>query len=192
MQIKKAEVKTRIEEFSRREFLVRGYENASLRIIAKKAHLSIGNIYHYFSSKEEILESLLLPSFERIKNVIHNHIVTETNPVLLKEFEQPEQLELFLERSHFYHFLDENLIIFLRLESTKFLEHKTMLLNTLEKHLKWHLHTNDAHAKIMLNMLIECVKYILIQYGNSEKAKIEFTKIFRILCFGIVRMENQE
>ena len=147
MQIKKEEVKTRIIEFSKREFLVRGYENASLRMVAKKAHLSIGNIYHYFSSKEDILEFLLRPLIERFENIIRDHIVTETNPVLIKEIEQPGQLELFLERSNFYNFLDENLIIFLKMETTKFSKYKKMLMKTLENHLKWHLHTNDAHQK---------------------------------------------
>ncbi len=192
MQIKKEEVKARIVAFSRREFLVRGYENASLRMIVKKAHLSIGNIYHYFSSKEEILEFLLRPSIERFEKILHNHVATEANPALIKEFARPEQLEPFLERSHFYDFLDENLIILLRLESTNFLRYKTMLISTLEKHLKWHLHTNDTHSKIMLNMLIEGVKNILIECGSTETARVEFTKLLRILCFGIVGMENQE
>ncbi len=187
MQIKKDEIKIRIAEFSRREFLLRGYENASLRVIAKKAHISIGNIYHYFSSKEAILKFLLLPSIEQFENIINNHIVTETNPVSIRDFERSEQLELFLEKSHFYHFLDDNIIILLKLESTEFLKYKNTLVDALENHLKWHLNTNDTHSKTMLNMLIECVKYILIEYGNTEKAKIEFAKIFRILCFGIVK-----
>ena len=46
MQIKKDEVRLKILEIATDEFLKRGYENASMRMIARKAHTTQGNIYH--------------------------------------------------------------------------------------------------------------------------------------------------
>ena len=67
MQIKKDEVRLKILEVAADEFLKRGYENASMRIIAQKAHTTQGNIYHYFQSKEILLEEILLPTIENIE-----------------------------------------------------------------------------------------------------------------------------
>ncbi|MCC0637645.1 MULTISPECIES: TetR family transcriptional regulator [unclassified Clostridioides] len=46
MQIKKEEIEKKIAEVATNEFLKKGYENSSMRTIAKKAHTSIGNMYH--------------------------------------------------------------------------------------------------------------------------------------------------
>jgi AcrR family transcriptional regulator len=35
----------------------RGYENTTMRAIAKKAGVSLGNAYHYFGSKEDLIQS---------------------------------------------------------------------------------------------------------------------------------------
>src|ERR1041385_4026239 len=35
----------------------RGYENTTMRAIAKKADVSLGNAYHYFGSKEHLIQA---------------------------------------------------------------------------------------------------------------------------------------
>ena len=52
----------RILEAARRLFLSQGYNGSNLRDIAREAKVSMGGIYHHFSSKEEIYKSLLQQS----------------------------------------------------------------------------------------------------------------------------------
>lgn len=59
MQIKKDEIKQRILNVSRGLFIHAGYDKTSLRMIADKCFISKSNIYRYFSSKEEIYETLV-------------------------------------------------------------------------------------------------------------------------------------
>jgi len=59
MQIKKDEIKQRILTVSKRLFINTGYDNTSLRMVADKCFISKSNIYRYFSSKEEIYETLV-------------------------------------------------------------------------------------------------------------------------------------
>ncbi len=62
MQILKDEVKNKILEAATDEFLVNGYNNSSLRTIAAQAGITIGNIYSYFSSKDDLFEEVVAPA----------------------------------------------------------------------------------------------------------------------------------
>lgn len=59
MQIKKKEVYERILAVSEKLFIRYGYAKTSLNLIADKCYISKSNIYRYFSSKEEIYETLV-------------------------------------------------------------------------------------------------------------------------------------
>lgn len=61
MQIKKDNLKEDILAVAREEFFLHGYEDASLRVMAKKANTSLGNIYHYYANKENLLDCILIP-----------------------------------------------------------------------------------------------------------------------------------
>ena len=59
MQVKKEEVHERILKVSERLYIRYGYAKTSLKLIADKCYISKSNIYRYFSSKQEIYESLV-------------------------------------------------------------------------------------------------------------------------------------
>ena len=63
MQILKKEVREKIEQTASSEFLQKGYEGASMRAIAKKSSISVGNLYNYFKSKEDLFYSLTKTSY---------------------------------------------------------------------------------------------------------------------------------
>ena len=52
-------IQERILEAARQLFLEKGYNGSNLRHIAKAAQVSMGGIYHHFSSKEEIYQVLI-------------------------------------------------------------------------------------------------------------------------------------
>lgn len=70
MQILKDEVKNKILEAAVEEFLVNGYINSSLRTIAAQAGITIGNIYSYFSSKDDLFESVASPAWEALNTLM--------------------------------------------------------------------------------------------------------------------------
>ena len=59
MQIQKTDIRKVILEVSRKEFLEHGFKDASMRTIAKKSGVSLGNIYNYFKNKDEIFTQIL-------------------------------------------------------------------------------------------------------------------------------------
>jgi AcrR family transcriptional regulator len=59
MQYPKEELKNRILEVARKEFLLKGFQQASLRKIAREAEMTTGGIYTYFQSKEDIFDTIV-------------------------------------------------------------------------------------------------------------------------------------
>ena len=75
MQTLKDEVRQRILDEAREEFLTHGYQKASLRRIAEAASLSVGNLYTYFKSKDQLfievmrpVTSIIMDYFSRVGN----------------------------------------------------------------------------------------------------------------------------
>jgi AcrR family transcriptional regulator len=58
--VKKAEVRHgEIIEAARDLFLVKGYDRTTMRDVMARLHIAKGTIYHYFRSKEELLDAVL-------------------------------------------------------------------------------------------------------------------------------------
>lgn len=81
-QILKDKVKKAIIDSAKQEFSTFGFENASMRNIAAKANVTVGNLYRYFKSKEELNDYILKPTKEKINKsidkIISNNISIET------------------------------------------------------------------------------------------------------------------
>jgi AcrR family transcriptional regulator len=59
MQYLKDEIKNRILESALEEFRTMGFQDASMRKIARNAHVAIGNVYHYYTNKQELFNALI-------------------------------------------------------------------------------------------------------------------------------------
>lgn len=190
MQIKKDEVRLKIIEIATDEFLKRGYENTSMRMIARKAHTTQGNIYHYFRNKEILLEEILLPTIENIECMMSKHIENEKANPLTKEqaLEKLKELDNDFDNSEFSCFFDKKVVILMKLESSHLLARKEKILQSLTEHLQGYFNINDdAHyAEIVLDMLVESVKHVLIEHENLDNAEAEFLKFFHLLFNGII------
>ncbi|MNP24335.1 HTH-type transcriptional regulator MtrR [compost metagenome] len=68
MQVLKEEVRNNILQAALSEFRKKGYLQASMRQIALAAGITIGNIYRYFKSKEELFEAIIEPVYEQYGN----------------------------------------------------------------------------------------------------------------------------
>ena len=68
MQVKKEDIKEKIINSARREFLEHGYVEASLRVIAEKGGLTKGAVYSYFENKDALFCELTAPAISFIKS----------------------------------------------------------------------------------------------------------------------------
>ena len=54
MQFLKGDIQEGILKAAEEVFLEKGYKDASMREIASRAGVTVSNIYHYFTNKDEI------------------------------------------------------------------------------------------------------------------------------------------
>lgn len=55
---------------AKKEFLDKGFERASMRVIAADADMSVAGLYRHFESKEAMFEVLVLPTVNGIKELL--------------------------------------------------------------------------------------------------------------------------
>lgn len=68
-QILKKEIKENILQSALDAFLEKGYRNASMQEIARRAGIAAGNIYNYFKNKEEVFSTLIGPVLAEVKKI---------------------------------------------------------------------------------------------------------------------------
>ena len=69
-QIQKDEVREAIVRSAKEEFLAHGYEKASMRSIAVHSRMTVGNLYRYFKSKEELNSTIVSPTYSAINSLV--------------------------------------------------------------------------------------------------------------------------
>lgn len=75
MQVLKDEIRQKIVTEALEVFLEKGYEKTSMRDLAQRVGTSVSNMYHYFTSKEELFHAIAEPIAGRVRRVL-NEIVT--------------------------------------------------------------------------------------------------------------------
>ena len=75
MQTLKNDIKQRILNIAREEFLAHGVRDTSIRTVARKAGIAVGNIYNYFRSKDKLFCEVLSPLIK----VLNKHILSHND-----------------------------------------------------------------------------------------------------------------
>ena len=68
MQIQKDEIRNRILIVARSEFIKNGVRHTSIKNIADKAGVAVGNVYNYYKGKDDLLKAVLAPLFKAFKD----------------------------------------------------------------------------------------------------------------------------
>jgi len=83
MQYLKEEVKDAIKKAALEEFRNKSYSKASMRAIARKAGITVGNIYRYFESKDELFNELMDPAWKAITQAIFDKYKEDEDPLFI-------------------------------------------------------------------------------------------------------------
>lgn len=83
MQYAKDEIRQRIIDVAREEFLDKGFEKASVRTITSKAKTAKSNLYNYFKDKDDLFHAVLEPTTAEI----------QTGLELAKQYNMPKETE---------------------------------------------------------------------------------------------------
>ena len=73
MQTLKTDIRQRILSAAHREFIKNGVRQTSIRALAIQAGVAVGNVYHYFRSKDELFCEVMRPLLRAIDRYILSH-----------------------------------------------------------------------------------------------------------------------
>ncbi|MDF2523478.1 MAG: hypothetical protein K0R31_1119 [Clostridiales bacterium] len=169
MQVLKEEVRKTIHQAALVEFYEKGFKEASMRSIAERGEMTVGNLYRYFKSKEDLFYDVISPAYHKIV------ALTEAENLDLKH---PEEGHRFIEyianqliainRAH----RAELLILMEGSEGTRFEEGlqeiTTLLVNKFNQNIFPWLKKNDSaneeddfFVHVLATNIIEGMKYIM-------------------------------
>ena len=192
MQTKKEDIKETILSCARDEFLKRGFDGSSLRMIAKKANTSLGNIYHYFPNKRAILDELLNPVIVQIDALVKEHVAYETEIV---DF---EEINTFLDQADYdtpqlKALFSKEFVIFIETKEEDIVKHREELMVMFRKHIAWHMkfdNPNNHFVVIVTNMIIDCIKHLSNCSECIHDKKKDTVDMFKILCRSVAGIDE--
>jgi AcrR family transcriptional regulator len=187
LQIPKNEVRNRILYAAKKEFLMKGFRNSSMRQIALTAKTTPGNIYSYFSSKDELFTKVISPVLARLQ-ILLNMQFHQKNSVSKSDitYITNEISDLFLS------YKDEFLILLTASAGSKFENTKSELIQLVAKRFEAELPsylktgTNDILlCETLAASLIEGVMDIFNKCHDDETRLADILNRFLSIFFHI-------
>lgn len=142
VQVQKVEVREALLKAAKQEFLGHGFQLSSLRRIAKEAGTTIGNVYKYFQSKDDLFEQLVSEANIQLYYFMKEH--DKGGSVLPKE--EYEQLQLFASLMGEYR--DEILLLVDASDGTKYENTYEEMIDVISNNLRQHL--SDFNIPVQL------------------------------------------
>jgi len=198
MQIQKDEIRQKIIEAAQNEFLKHGYKNASMRVIAKKAHTTLGNLYNYFGNKEEIFDAVIGDIPMALEKLINDHEQKE---------EVEEEMTLEQMKELMYEFMPKALgfdvmlsIPFVILmecsEGTRYESYWKIFYEMAYKHMAMHIATifpdkkHELLAATLTQTFISSTLFIARKKKSLEEGIEELVNFLVIMISGLVAVEQ--
>lgn len=194
MQTKKEDIEKTILDSAKEAFLIHGYEEASMRMIAKKANTSLGNIYHYFPNKKAILDRMIQPTVQEVCQFIREHAAYSSPFTKMKEINEVlDQIDF--EEPHMKALLSKEFVIFMETKDTEYtvLREETLLI--FRQHIAGHMHFDDADnhfVVIVTKMLIECVMHMIKCNECVQIKRQEMIDMFKMMCRSVALTDCAE
>lgn len=201
MQVPKEEIREDILGAAEYEFIKRGYKAASMRMIAKRAKTTIGNIYHYFENKEAILEALVggIPEeffnmFLKHKEVAEAYLEDHLDYMDIKKMEGIIE-EWLPKLFRFDLILSKPIVILLEgCEGTKFQTFRNDIVSVFRGHLREHVDMYPEgcilNRELFTNAVVESIMAAIIVISKTmqteEEAMNALTKYIKMILIGMM------
>lgn len=193
MQILKEELRESILQAAEYEFLKHGYKETSMRIIAKRAHTTLGNLYNYYEGKEALFDTLVGEVPEAINRIMTEHEQREVHGEKLKDI---KDLEHMLEGADYREmgqeiFLSKRFVILMEgARGTSYEGYREVFLGIMQGHLAKHVGEREGLANMLAHSFLEAILVVAKSQGTIDEAKSELVKYLKILIHGIVGFQK--
>lgn len=198
MQYLKDEIRNNIMEEALKEFRNKGYKGASIRTIAKNSSTSVGNLYKYFASKDDLYEKLIGSVYHKLMTYINSIDEVELNEkaedIFYKLMEKI--MEIFQENS------TELAILLNKSEGSRYENCKSIFINFITRivteTMEYKLSLQGKKLKdnfiiyIISYDLVESMAIILREKENGAEVRKLITDIIDIFYKDIINKLDSE
>lgn len=189
MQILKKEISDRIIDSAKNEFKENGYDNTSMRKIARNADVSVGNLYRYYTNKEEIFEKIVKEPYNQIIKFIKED---KAFAILDREGDYSNfEKEFKYLANIFYKYKDEFIIIIYGSKGTRYERAKELFISLVEEKVLKSIriafeNENISENKIFLGhvisvSLVEGLIVIIKEHEDTNRVKEIVEKVIKFI-----------
>ncbi len=174
MNAKSFDIKKALMKSGKDEFLVSGFEKASLRTICKKAGVTTGAFYAYFDKKEDLFEAIVTPMLSAFYHMYNEVVRSALTDVRNNESNELRAMEFICEH------LDEFRLLFDCSKGTGYADFQKKMLEELfmssyqacfDRYAGCHVDPNI----VWIFVRIKYAQYMEIAYGDysmEERRKV--------------------
>jgi AcrR family transcriptional regulator len=192
VQVLKEEIRLAILQVAREEFLEKGFGAASVKGIAKKVGISVGNVYRYYPNKEALFEAVALPTYQAFVALLQGHERVEE--AMKQGALGGEALEMLgsVLTEFLFEFREGILLLLYGAAGTKYEGFKEELFARMTEHVKEHLASSRLQmgkevARPVAVAFLEGYFEIVRMHADREKIR-ELTREYVKLWFGGLQM----
>ncbi len=173
-QVLKDDVRDSIRQASIEEFKEYGYEKASMRSIASKAGISVGNLYRYYSDKLSMFDQIVAPIYDSMSKAVEFEFEMQFLDINLLEHLEIINKLFSSRKGH----RDELYILLEKSKGTKYEDIKPVMIQNIERVLKnsviaevnknQEIVKGDLFVKVLAKSLVEGLAMIIIEAEEEE------------------------
>ena len=194
------ETKSRILTSAKKEFMEKGYIQASLRNICKNAGVTTGALYFFFKDKEDVFASLVEEPLQKLYEVMRFHFEEEKKQLqagdmsmLNEDFE--DDIQAASQIIHYmYQYYDEFQLILTKAQGSRFEKAIDEFIAISEKHYRIAADRISEYRKTarvddylihwVAHMNIDCFVHMLKHDMSEEEAVKYMESIIHFLIAG--------
>lgn len=183
------ETKRKLLDSAKKEFLEKGYMQASLRSICKNAGVTTGALYFFFQDKEDLFASLVEEPLGKLYEVMAEHYQEEREQAekgLTSKEDFSGDLEAARMIIHYmYQYYEEFQLVLTKSQGSKFEQSIDYFVNITEKHYRYFADVVSKRKRIepVSDYMIHWIAHMhidlfvhLLTHEKSEEAAMKYMK----------------
>lgn len=191
MQRKKSDVKLKIKESAKELFFETKYVDVSMRDVAEKSEMTVGNIYRYYENKEILFDEIVKQCYDKTIKLIK---ISDFIQKFIKPKSKVNEKTLYKNTKFKKHLIStitnlliensvELYILLNNSEGSKYENMNELITKMINDTMLKRMDIDSDNAEIYSFMIISTLSYILKKYiGNREalvqKIDVFFNKLF--------------
>lgn len=191
MQTKKGDIKEKIKESAKEIFFTVAYKDASMRDVAAKSGMTVGNIYRYYENKEVLFDEILKDTYSGVIKLVK---ITDIAKIFIRKRTVSDE-NAVVKSSKFKTFLLETIIkivanhsaelyiLLTNSEGSKYEDTKQKITSLIKETITKRIaEMTDDRADTYAYLTINTFSYLLKKYkDDDEKLKQEIKYFFEKL-----------